>query len=128
MCPGQDGSASAAVPVPFAAGEDLLRVRLSVLDAFALVSLEGEIDLGSAPRVLEAVELCLAHGASGISIDLSAVTFCDCAGLNAFDRARAAAEAAGGTVHLLDPSPPVARLFSILDPGGSSVDGVSPRP
>lgn len=97
--------------------DDLLDVRLSIADDSALISLGGEIDLGTAPQVLEAVDICLACRARGISIDLSAVTFCDCAGLNAFDRARSRTVAAGGVLHLLAPSPPVARLFAILDPG-----------
>jgi len=99
--------------------QDLLDVRVTVVDDSALICVGGEIDIGTVPRLLDAVDVCIACRARGISIDLSAVTFCDCAGLNAFDQARSQAAAVGGALHLLAPSPPVVRLFSILDAGRS---------
>ena len=97
---------------------DLLDIRITVVGDSALISLTGELDLGTAPHLLEAVDTCLADRAREVSIDLSAVTFCDCAGLSAIDLAGSRATARGGKLQLLSPSPQVVRLFSLLRGSG----------
>lgn len=53
----------------------------------------GAIDLDSAPLLRVSLEQCLLDGIRSIDVDLSAVTFCDCTGLNLllFARRRTAA-------------------------------------
>ncbi|MGK5499973.1 STAS domain-containing protein, partial [Streptomyces sp. URMC 125] len=50
----------------------------------ALITLAGEIDLTTTPLVRIAPAECLRDGIRAVDVDLTAVTFCDGSGLNAF--------------------------------------------
>ncbi|MGW2302774.1 STAS domain-containing protein [Streptomyces sp. NPDC001809] len=54
------------------------------------VAVGGEIDSAGAPRLYRSLRAALDLHPEGIRLDLSGVTFCDCAGLRAFLTARAA--------------------------------------
>ncbi|GAA1367002.1 STAS domain-containing protein [Streptomyces beijiangensis] len=92
----------------------------------ALVTLAGEIDLDSAPLVRESLARCLRDGIRVIDVDVTAVTFCDCSGLNTFLHALLNATAVGGSLHLHFPSPALERLFALT--GSSSLPHPSRRP
>lgn len=77
------------------------------------ITLAGEIDLGTAPLVYAALAGCPADEERVIEVDLSAVGFCDCAGLSVFLQVRERATAAGGHIRLRRPQPAVARLFAV---------------
>lgn len=47
----------------------------------AVVTLAGELDIGTAPRLTAAVETALESQPTRIVLDMSAVTFCDSQGL-----------------------------------------------
>ncbi|MGI5399273.1 STAS domain-containing protein [Streptomyces sp. CA-135486] len=81
----------------------------------SLITLAGEIDLETAPLVRESLEQCLRDGIR--TIDLTAVTFCDCSGLNAFLHASQQTAAAGGALQLHYPTLLVARLVDLTDSG-----------
>jgi anti-anti-sigma factor len=83
----------------------------------ALLTLAGEIDLDTAPLVRASVEECLREGIRTIDIDLTAVTFCDCSGLNAFLHASQQTTAAGGSLQLHYPPPLMARLVDLTGSG-----------
>ncbi|MDF3145214.1 STAS domain-containing protein [Streptomyces sp. T21Q-yed] len=83
----------------------------------ALITLSGEIDLESAPLVLESLERCLRDGIRTIDIDLTPVTFCDCSGLNAFLHAAQQTTVAGGTLRLHHPPTTLARILDLADCG-----------
>ncbi|MCM2419104.1 STAS domain-containing protein [Streptomyces sp. RKAG293] len=83
--------------------------------ARTLITLSGDIDLDSAPLLNAALEQCLHDGSRTIDVDLSAVTFCDCTGLNTFLFFLQRATAVGGTLRLHRPPVTVARLFSLTD-------------
>jgi anti-anti-sigma factor len=52
----------------------------------AVITLDGEIDISSAGQIRDAVAECLRRPApTSLLIDLSAVTFCDCAGIAALE-------------------------------------------
>lgn len=52
----------------------------------AVITLDGEIDISSAEQIRAAVAECLRRPApKSLHIDLSAVTFCDCAGIEALE-------------------------------------------
>ena len=79
----------------------------------ALITLVGEIDLSSTPMMGACLARCLHDGIRTIDIDLSAVTFCDCSGLNAFLTAALLTGEAGGCLRLHYPSAAVSRLFTL---------------
>ncbi len=79
----------------------------------ALITLAGEIDLESVPRLRETLERCLRDGITTIDIDLTPVTFCDCTGLNAFIEAALQTSAAGGSLRLHYPPPLLTRMVTL---------------
>jgi anti-anti-sigma factor len=80
----------------------------------ARVTLAGELDLDSAPRVREAVDACLEQGPALLRLDLGGVRFCDCAGANALLRARLVVLGAGVDLAVEGIGPQPARLFSLI--------------
>lgn len=64
--------------------------RGAVRSGVARVTLAGELDLDSGPAVHEAVSACLEEDVTSLCLDLTDVSFCDCAGLGALFRARTA--------------------------------------
>ncbi|MFI7499174.1 STAS domain-containing protein [Streptomyces sp. NPDC049687] len=83
----------------------------------ALITLAGEIDLVTAPLVSEALAECLRDGSRRVDVDLTAVTFCDASGLNAFLRASRFATDAGRTLRLHHPSRSMTRIIEITGSG-----------
>ena len=68
-------------------------------DQLAVVVVDGELDVGTAPGL--AADLTpLAEAGRDLILDLAGVRFCDCAGLSLFLRAQKQATAAGGSLHL----------------------------
>ncbi|MFI9100987.1 STAS domain-containing protein [Streptomyces fildesensis] len=96
------------MPVP-----SLLNVHRHDDGSRTLIAVAGDIDLDSAPLLRVSLEQCLLDGICSIDVDLSAVTFCDCTGLNLFLSARRRTAAAGGALCLHHPSKSVARLFAL---------------
>ncbi len=94
-----------------------LNVYRHDIDNRALVTLTGEIDLSSAPLVHASLERCLIDGIRAIDVDVTAVTFCDCSGLNAFLYALMHTAAAGGSLRLHHPSPALERLVTLTGSG-----------
>ncbi|MEV1079678.1 STAS domain-containing protein [Streptomyces sp. NPDC002814] len=83
----------------------------------ALITLSGEIDFESAPLVRVSLERCLRDGIRTIDVDLTAVSFCDCSGLNAFLRAAQQTTVVGGTLRLHHPPTTLARILDLADCG-----------
>ena len=76
--------------------------------------MRGDIDLATAGDLLLRL-LMLAGPASGaIALDLSQVTFIDCAGLRTLIALDRHARSTGGSVHVAAVSLPVARLFELI--------------
>ncbi|MEU4616383.1 STAS domain-containing protein [Streptomyces umbrinus] len=94
-----------------------LNVHRHDTDNRTLVTLAGEIDLNSAPLVRASLERCLYDGIRAIDVDVTAVTFCDCSGLNAFLYALLHTSAAGGSLRLVHPSPALERLVTLTGSG-----------
>ncbi|MER5529887.1 STAS domain-containing protein [Streptomyces sp. NPDC002677] len=94
-----------------------LNVHRHDRDTRALITLAGEIDLATAPQVSEALAECLSDGIRSIDVDLTAVTFCDASGLNAFLTAFRLVTDAGMTLRLRYPSQAVARVIEITGSG-----------
>ncbi|WP_328876042.1 STAS domain-containing protein [Streptomyces sp. NBC_00287] len=83
----------------------------------ALITLAGEIDLATAPLVRDALAACLSDGIRSADVDLTAVTFCDASGLNAFLTASRLATGAGMTLQLHYPPPSMTRIIEITGCG-----------
>lgn len=81
----------------------------------AVVVLEGEIDMSTAPAIADRVQAAVDAGAGDLTVDLAAVTFMDSEGLYALFEAQAAITARGGRFALRSPSKAVR---SVLDLAG----------
>lgn len=78
---GSLGSGTAAVPAP-----PILQATPQRDRAGAVITLDGEIDISSAGQIRAAVAECLRRPSpKSLHIDMSAVTFCDCAGIEALE-------------------------------------------
>ncbi|MFD6172983.1 STAS domain-containing protein [Streptomyces coeruleorubidus] len=78
-----------------------------------LIVLAGEIDLATAPLVHAALAACVHDGVRTTDVDLTAVTFCDASGINAFLTASRLATDAGMTLRLHGPPPAMARIIEL---------------
>jgi len=74
-------------------------------------TLAGEIDLDTAPPMRMMVGDALREGIRTIDIDLTALSFCDVSGVNAFLAVAARAAAVEGSLYLHHPRPTVIRLL-----------------
>jgi anti-sigma B factor antagonist len=87
----------------------------------AVVAAEGELDLATAPVLLEEALRLISRGHDRLVIDLSAVSFLDSSGINALVRIMRSARTSGGTVAIAAPPRPVAKVFEL-----SGLDQVLP--
>ncbi|MER8158191.1 STAS domain-containing protein [Streptomyces sp. NPDC094472] len=78
-----------------------------------VVVIRGEVDYETAPAVSAALRTALLASAEGVDVDLRAVRFWDCSGLNALLRLRREALAHGKTVTVRSPSGVVRRVLSL---------------
>jgi anti-anti-sigma factor len=77
----------------------------------AVVKLRGELDLAGVPQLGAA----LARLQGDVELHCSALDFIDAAGVGAFVAARTACGARGASLVLVDPSPTVRRVLSLVD-------------
>lgn len=82
------------------------------------VYLAGELDASSAPAVTDAILEHIGPDDEHLSLELSALTFCDSSGLMMVFRLHELAAGAGVRFVLFQPSPPVRRVLDICDPNG----------
>ncbi|MFB7234994.1 STAS domain-containing protein [Streptomyces sp. NPDC056269] len=73
----------------------------------------GEIDMDNAQELRRPLTAALDSSACGLDVDLSGVTFCDCAALHVLLRLNQQALSAGKTLALTALSPRTARLLQI---------------
>ena len=110
-----------------AAPPDLLRiVAVPIEPTQAIVQVAGELDCATAGQLTSALDAQLALGHRFMRLDLSSLTFLDCAGLRALVRAHNKFLHAGGTFVLTGVGHRVARLLRItrLDEALFVADGL----
>jgi anti-sigma B factor antagonist len=92
-----------------------LAVERSRLDGYELLSVEGELDVATAPRMIAALNAVVGELATPLVVDLSSVDFMDSTGLallmNAYRRVRRR----GQGFAIVCPAGPIARVFEIVD-------------
>jgi anti-anti-sigma factor len=78
------------------------------------IAVTGDIDLGTAEDLLVRLTALIGSPRHEISLDLSGVTFIDCAGLRTLTAIDARTRANGTSIRLTAMSPAVARLFELV--------------
>lgn len=90
-----------------------LKVSTEYRGDHAVVSVHGEVDLYTAPR-LQTELAALAHdGASQVVVDLSKVEFCDSTGMNVLLSAMKRFREQGGNLELAAPRAAVRRILEV---------------
>ncbi|CBG75038.1 ANTAR domain-containing protein [Streptomyces sp. LBUM 1478] len=99
-----------------------------------LVTVRGDLELGTDDQLRRGLRDSLARSAEGIDLDLAGVGFCDCSGLNALLSIRQEAMEHAKTATIRSISPAAQRVFSLTDtlslfsppgpPEGPDTDGV----
>jgi anti-anti-sigma factor len=79
-----------------------------------VMSLTGQLDIDTAPRLREAVGDLLRRSVNRIVVDLGGLTFCDSIGLSTFVVAHRGCTAAGGHLRLAAPNPFMWRVVSVV--------------
>ncbi|MFC1415862.1 STAS domain-containing protein [Streptacidiphilus cavernicola] len=95
-----------------------LQVRADSGGGRTRVTAVGEIDYDSAPVLKAALIRALECCGCLLEIDLSGVSFCDCAGLNVLLQVRGRAEDRGVTVALARVGPALWRLLTLTESSG----------
>ena len=85
-----------------------------------VLAVHGELDLATSPRLEAALSAHLRGRPAVLTVDLSAVSFIDCSGLNALLRAQARARPCRTALRLDPVSAQVSRLLALV--------GALPRP
>ena len=79
-----------------------------------IITVTGDIDLGTAEDLLVRLTALIGSARRGIDLDLSGVTFIDCAGLRALMAVDAQIRVNGYTTRLTAISPAVVRLLGLV--------------
>jgi anti-sigma B factor antagonist len=89
------------------------RVTVSETVGRAVVSLEGELDLSSAPELRELLVALAEKDGTDIVLDLTDLVFVDSTGLSVLVMALNRSRGAGGSITLRNPSASVMRILEI---------------
>lgn len=99
--------------VPPQDGPGLL-VLLASKGSDAVLRLAGEIDITTASIAAAAADQCLTGRPARMTVDLRAVTFCDCAGGRVLKQAQQRAAEAGASFGLTGLTAPVRRVLTLM--------------
>jgi anti-sigma B factor antagonist len=91
----------------------LVAVSVGTAPATALIRVDGEIDLATEPELRGAIARAIDDGCRDITVDLSGVSFMDCAGVNALLWCRRHVGAVEGRLNLGQVSPRAARILAL---------------
>ena len=81
-------------------------------EAYSVISVRGEVDLHTAPKVQYAIERA-ASTDGAVVLDMAGVAFMDSTALSALVRAKDGLQEHGISLRLAAPSNPVERIFSV---------------
>jgi anti-sigma B factor antagonist len=92
-----------------------LAVERSRVDGYELLTVQGELDIANAPRMLTVLNEAIADMAAPLVVDLTDVAFMDSTGLALLMNARRRAVRLGHGFAIVCPKGPIARVFEIAD-------------
>jgi anti-sigma B factor antagonist len=98
-----------------------MEIRSTTSEGTARLELRGELDIGTAPQLDEAVDRALGDGCRDVILDLGATTLLDSSGLGALIRAARTVDARQGTMAVESPPGSEARVMIELSRTGSVV-------
>lgn len=81
----------------------------------AVITLSGEMDIHSSPRLLEEISTLVGGGRHFIVLDLSALIYLDSTGLGTLSAGLKRAGEAGGFIRLVSPRPAVTKVLKLSE-------------
>lgn len=78
-----------------------------------VVTISGEIDIQSGPQLRDLLLNVIRREGARLALDLTGVTFIDCAGISVLLAARRRAQLEGGSLRVLQASPRVRRVITL---------------
>jgi anti-anti-sigma factor len=78
-----------------------------------VLAISGEIDIQSGPQLRDQLLGIIRRHGTRLALDLSCVTFIDCAGINILLATRRRAQLKGGSLRVLRALPRVRRIFAL---------------
>lgn len=90
-----------------------LSVRISELDGWALVRVDGDVDVATAPRLREHLIGVITGGQPRIVLDLDGVAFLDSTGLGVIVGVLKRARTLGGDLRIVCTQPGIRKVFEI---------------
>lgn len=90
-----------------------LNVSSASQGGHAVVTVDGELDLYTAPRLQAVLASLLRERVDRVVVDLSGIEFCDSTGMNVLLSAMKRIREQGGTLELAAPRPAVRRILQI---------------
>ncbi|MGD1222591.1 STAS domain-containing protein [Streptomyces krungchingensis] len=82
-------------------------------EGIALVTVEGDLDVETAPELRHHLSDQVRAGRRHLLIDLASVPFMDSSGINAILKALEETRLAGGSIRLVSPAPAVRRVLDL---------------
>jgi anti-sigma B factor antagonist len=92
-----------------------LAVKRSRHDGYEQLTVDGELDIATAPRMISALNEALADMAGPLVVDLTRVVFMDSTGLALLMNARRRVLRLGHGFAIICPDGPISRVFEIAD-------------
>lgn len=95
-----------------------MKLEITVRDVgenSAVITLSGEMDIHSSPRLLEEISTLSGEGRPFIVLDLSALIYLDSTGLGAMSAGLKRAGEAGGFIRLVSPRPGVTKVLRLSE-------------
>jgi anti-sigma B factor antagonist len=80
---------------------------------YSMISVRGEVDLHTAPKVQSAIERAAENGVHAVVVDMSGIEFMDSTALSTFMRAKDSLDKRGVSLRLTTPSRAVERIFDV---------------
>ena len=113
--------AGRGAPLQYRSAVEPFALQRSDQEGCAVLSVSGEVDLATAPRLREALATVVAEGHLKVVVDLSDTEFLDSTGLGALVTGLKRIRARGGDMRVVCTSPRVCKVFEI-----TSIDKVVP--
>jgi anti-sigma B factor antagonist len=92
-----------------------LAVERSQVDGYELLTVEGELDIATASRMIASLNEAIAEVEAPLVVDLTEVVFMDSTGLALLMNARRRMVRLGHGFAIICPKGPIARVFEIAD-------------
>lgn len=96
------------------AGRDVLRLTVRRQGALVRIEVHGELDLATSTDLSALIDQVTGEPGQTLVVDLRALTFCDCAGLNVLVHQHHRLRERGGTLILLRPPPRIQQLLTLI--------------